>query len=58
MKLFDFLRKKNVKNDGGEGLNTEFVKGIDFEDEPFEEETPDEIRIYDLNGKEVQADLA
>lgn len=32
---------------------TEFLKGILFEENPFEEETPDEIRAYDLCGNEV-----
>ena len=32
---------------------TDFMKGISFEENPFEDETPDEIRMYDMNGNEV-----
>ena len=32
---------------------TEFLKGILFEENPYEDETPDEIRAYDLHGNEV-----
>ena len=31
----------------------EFLKGIIFEENPFEGETPDEIRAFDLEGNEV-----
>ena len=34
--------------------NNEFLKGIIFEENPFENETPDEIRAYDLQGNEVR----
>ncbi len=30
--------------------------GISFEPNPFEDETPEEIRFYDLSGKEVSLD--
>ena len=32
---------------------TEFLKGIIFEEDPYKNETPDEIRAFDLNGNEV-----
>lgn len=35
---------------------TEFMKGILFEENPFEDETPDEVVAYDLNGNEVTLD--
>ena len=37
---------------------TEFLKGILFEENPFEEETPDEVVAFDLNGNEVTFDEA
>ena len=33
---------------------TEFTKGIIFEEDPFEDEIPDEILFYDLNGNGVE----
>ncbi len=33
---------------------TDFLKGISFEENPFANETPDEIHAYDLNGNEVK----
>lgn len=32
---------------------TDFMKGITFEENPFESETPDSVQAYDLNGNEV-----
>ena len=32
---------------------TEFMKGITCEENPFEAETPDSVRTYDLDGNEV-----
>ena len=37
---------------------SEFLKGIIFEENPFESETPDEIKAYDLHGNEVSFDEA
>lgn len=59
-RLIDFLKKDNRA--GGEPadkkesttMQTEFVKGIEFEENPFEDETPDNVKLYDLDGKEVQ----
>jgi len=33
--------------------NTEFLKGISFEEDPYEDETPSEIQCFDLDGNEV-----
>lgn len=38
--------------------NNEFLSGILFEENPLENETPDEIRVYDLHGKEVMLNEA
>ena len=35
-------------------VNTEFVKGISVEENPFENETPESVRVYDLDGNEVK----
>ena len=37
---------------------TQFLDGIIFEENPFENETPDEITVYDLQGNEVTRDEA
>lgn len=33
--------------------NSAFLDNIIFEENPFENETPDEIRCFDLSGNEV-----
>lgn len=33
--------------------NTEFLKGILFEENPFEDEAPDTEEFFDLSGNEV-----
>ncbi len=33
--------------------DTEFTRGISFDEDPFEDEEPDEIRFYDTAGNEV-----
>lgn len=35
-------------------VNTDFVKGIIFEEDPFKGEIPTETKIYDLEGNEVK----
>ena len=35
---------------------TEFLSGILFEDNPYEEEPPVEVTYYDTNGNEVKVD--
>jgi len=35
---------------------TDFMKGIVFEENPYEEETPVDVTYYDLNGNEVILD--
>lgn len=54
-RLFDFFRKSNEPRAGEERehLQTDFVKSIDFEENPFEDETPDEVVLYDRDGNEV-----
>lgn len=56
--FFDFLKRddKNASAERKEAatVNTEFVKGIAFEEDPFEGEIPTETKIYDLDGNEVQ----
>ena len=57
--IFSFLKRdKNSPstNIGREGnsMNTDFIKGISFEENPFENETPDETIMYDVNGNEVR----
>ena len=37
---------------------TEFLKGISFEEDPLADEAPEEIRYYDLIGNEVHLDEA
>lgn len=37
---------------------SEFLKGISFEEDPFTNEAPEEIRYYDLAGNEVGSDEA
>lgn len=32
---------------------TEFLKGIVFEENPFEDEQPDAVQFFDLQGNEV-----
>ena len=32
---------------------TEYLKGIIFEENPYEEEMPDEVTHFDLDGNEV-----
>lgn len=49
--LFKQPEKKSVQE-----LNTDFVKSIDFTKNPFENEQPEKVRIYDINGNEVGAD--
>lgn len=56
-RLFDFFRKGNVGREGEqrEPLQTDFIKSLDLEEEnPFADETPDEIAFYDLQGSEVR----
>lgn len=35
---------------------TDFLKGIIFEVNPYEEEIPTEVTYYDTNGNEVEVD--
>lgn len=35
---------------------SDFLRGIVFEDNPYEEETPAEVTYYDTNGNEVEVD--
>ena len=35
---------------------SDFLRGISFEENPFEDEVPDEIYAYDLHGNEVNFD--
>lgn len=35
-------------------VNTDFMNGISFEADPFQDETPTDIKVYDLNGNEVE----
>lgn len=53
--LFDFLRKGNADREPAEKKDgqTEFVKSIFFEENPFEDETPEEVVLYDRDGNEV-----
>lgn len=37
-------------------IETEFMRGISLESDPFEEEAPDQEIFYDKNGKEVKQD--
>lgn len=56
-RLFDFFRKGNDSREGEqrEPLQTDFIKSLDLEEEnPFADETPDEIVLYDLQGREVR----
>ena len=61
--LFKFLKaKRNIlelsdaqgeRKEGG-GMKTEFLDGIVFEENPIENEVPDSVVVYDLNGNEVE----
>lgn len=33
-----------------------FLAGISFDENPFVDETPEEVKLYDLSGNEVTAD--
>ena len=35
-------------------MSTDFIDGILFEDNMFMYEEPDEIRVYDLDGREIE----
>lgn len=35
------------------GMKNEFLNGITFEEDPFEGEAPESVRVFDLNGNEV-----
>lgn len=62
MGFWDYFRKqKNSKEDVKETglkevetMNTEFVKGILFEENPFENEVPEKVVVFDLEGNRVQ----
>ena len=53
--LFDFLKKDNDGRESAEkkGGQTEFVKSLFFEENPFDNETPEEVVLYDRDGNEV-----
>ena len=35
-------------------MSFEFLNGITFEENPFGDETPEKVTIYDLDGNEVK----
>lgn len=35
-------------------MNNEFINGISFEENPFDNETPEKVTVYDWKGKEVE----
>lgn len=64
MRFSDWFKRKgsvnsedNVQNLRKEvvGMNSDFMNGIMFEENPFEDEVPDRVVVYDINGKEVKA---
>lgn len=61
-RLFNFFKIKHndikechTQNDRKEAvcMRAEFIDGIDVEENPFENESPDKIVVYDFNGNEV-----
>lgn len=47
-------KTKKEERKGEATVSTEFVKGISIEENPFENETPEDVRVYDLDGNEVK----
>lgn len=35
-------------------MNNEFVNGISFDENPFEDEAPENVTVYDWEGNEVE----
>lgn len=55
LNLFKKGRKTaNEKRKGEATVNTEFVKSISFEEDPFADEVPAYTKMYDLEGNEVE----
>lgn len=53
------LFKKNIETQKAEKkegatVNTDFVKSISFEENPFENEIPADTKVYDIDGNEVK----
>lgn len=36
-------------------MSMEFLNGISFEENPFEDETPDNVVVYTLDGRESES---
>lgn len=51
--FFRFKKKKNINKKGEKDMNTEFLKGITFDDGGMPASEADDIRVYDLDGNEI-----
>ncbi len=47
-----FNTKKYNKRKERADLNTEFFNSISFEENPFEDESPDEVLVYNIDGSD------